>query len=403
MTLEQAVATPASESVDNGRALDALLSGPGESVGIAPEEETQGGASADEQVAVLDPQEEQDPAAAEETPAEEAETTDEEESALTIDDGDRDYSDALYKRAAAYYSKKYGMELDPANASHRAMLRDRLEELDKANQPAATPEKEALPDEPGKPAEEPAAAEAPLTEEQIVQRYDNVSQWAESQVVPAVADKLATTLLNTIVKGLWPDRDKDAPALKPSPETSAALTKVLMGGVAMAVGNLLPVIMKGVPDAVNQAYPQLGTMHDLRIDEAAFEMVGEEKGPKGTPAHPLLQELVDSGALARALKAYDGKTFDRDPVKNRAEKIRMAYLKASGERANPAALATAARKGAQVTEKANQRAAAGRMTPGGSKGTFAQPRPDAGRNLMDALGALDGDKFGAAIAASAKK
>jgi hypothetical protein len=388
-------ATPAGEaSVSSDSHIDSLL---GADLGTTETAETAG---EDTSVAGGDVAVEEEPdATATETEAEPdaedaegaAEVAEGEEEAgdeeLSLDELETDFSDATYAKAADHW-KKRGVELDPANAGHRAFLKDWMERGQKIAELQA-----GQAEEPEEEAAEPAAKDAPpakTPQEQFKERLAGAREYAKANIVPEVAMEFS----KGIVDALWPGKD-----VKLTQEQANSLATTFSTFAIMQIADAIPSILGAAPKSVANAYPHFERMHDMATREAAVdELMNATDKATGQASFPRLEQLVESGAIKRAMNGPDLKdaVFSKDPYKNLVAKLRMAYKLANNERVNPALLEKAVQRGKELANTRNRSVAAGRLPPGKTRSGAAPSSGPSG--FMQTLVAGSESKFGRALA-----
>jgi len=398
----QETAVPSSESE-----LNALLGGAGPESSSAEATQTEESAAETEtDTPETGSEEAGEEAGKEEAPEEEAEAEEaeeeaaEEESEFSIDENDRDYSEAAYKKAADHYSKTYKVQLDPNDPAHHALLKeviDRGEALKR--QQAERAEAEAKGDD-EKPEEKVEAAAQPTkpTPEQIQAFIKNAGEVAKARVVPEVSMHVATTF----VKALWGD---EAPE-KLSQQQADGITTALSQAFWMQLEDALPAIYNSMRGALGND-PVIGRVETMAIREAAFEHLdGLTDKATGKQLYPNLEQMVESGAIQRAMQsnawiknvvAGNG----RDRVANYAAQVEAAYKIARGEQVNPETVQKAVQTGKKQEAERAKKIAAGRTTPGKTKGEIGKG-PSPGQQTVNEIVSGGGSKFSHALATAGR-
>jgi len=313
-----------SPTVGNPEELDKLLSA--DQAPAQPETETQEEEQSENlgtgtEEAEQEANDDEGPAAEEEAAEEEAA---EEETELSIDENDRDYSDAAYKKAADHYARTKKIELDPQDPAHRALLKeimDRGEALNRQRQEAERqPDKAATGEGGARPGE--YSRPAPSAEE-IRVFTENAAKVAKARLIPEIAMHVTTSY----VKALNPGHDFDEEPI--SQEVANNFTAALSEFFWMQLEDALPVLLGQSRQSLS-ADPVFGQVEAQTIGAQAFERMDHMKGKDGRPLYPDLEEMVESGALKKALdanpqiakmKAGDG----RNPIANQLLRFRTAY------------------------------------------------------------------------------
>jgi hypothetical protein len=390
--------------------IDALLSSEPDTIRIVSEEEPPGSTT---QTADGQP-ETTDAAAAPETEVEETtdelETAAEEETDFSLSDEDRDYSDAAYARAAKHWSKTFGQEVNPQDPLQRAMLREMMNRGEVISKLQTKETKEPTAAEAAAATEQAAVEQQPkpFTTEQLIEQYETCKTGvADTMYVPAVGERYASDLATEMARALWPkeyaDRNK---RVEVSPEQSKALMRVMIAGVTLVTGNLVPTILKDVLPTVQRAYPELPTMHEERIRASALESLDTAKNTDGTPKYPDVGTFIENGSLKAQMAELEksmGPIRGGNVREAYSKRLELAYKMARGERVNPAALQRAAEAGRSNATRTARAAGAARNAPGASTRALGSTKPNAGRSFMESLVGTDEDKFAKAVAASEKK
>ena len=331
----------------------------------------------------------------EESEAEGAEEeAEEEESDLSITESDRDYSESAYKKAADHYARTKKIELNPNDPAHRALLKeimDRGEALKR--QKVAEEAEEAEADEADATKTETQIQPTKPSPEQIQSFIANAATVAKKRIIPEVAMHVATSL----TKALWAD---EAPEL--SQEQANGITEALSQMFWMQLEDALPAIHGATREFLGTD-PVFGHVEQITLRERAFDRLeAVVDKTTGKPKYPELERMAMSGALKRAMKANpfiqnivsgDG----RDRVANEAARIDAAYKIARGEQVNPDVVRRAVETGKKNEVDRNKKIAAGRTTPGKTKGEIGRQVP-AGQKLVGDITSGSGSKFSAAIA-----
>jgi hypothetical protein len=290
---------------------------------------------------------------------------------------ERDFTEDVYERAAAHYSKTLKVELDPNDPAHRALLRENIlrgQALARQSQAAETESEE----EAGK--EEAAKTQTEETPQVLAQQradyLKRIDDYAQTRIVPEVAQEIAKEFLTV----LWPAEMK-AGKLKVTPELATGLTKFLTKFGVMLLHNEVPTMMDSyVPGVVNSAFPMIGRVHNEAVMGQALEDMAGEKNSAGQLLYPALEERANDGTIARVRKenpwlneikprGKDGRIVS-DPVQIAKYQLAAAMKIVGG--ANPREIAKAVETGKQQNRKAEQTKRLGRLATGESKGQFGK-------------------------------
>lgn len=381
-----------SEAAEQGE-LDALLTSdePASDKGTAAEK-TEEPAETEETAEVVEGEEATEEDATEEA-AESEEEAEEESDELSLEESDRDYSDAAYKKAADHYSKTKKIQLNPDDPAHRAMLKEVMDrgrdfavmKAKEAAEAAKTEEEEA---EAGK--TEESVAKAP-TDEQIQSAITNLQTFAKTRVVPKVASHITSRFTTALSKMI----DEETGKWKVTQETANEFSEVMTEMLYHGLNDALPFIIDKNFAALG-ADPIMTRVTSMAVREGAFEHLDSLKDKAGKQLYPDLEKMVDSGEIQAALKAnpWIGKsTFDeRDPIRREAKRIEAAYKIARGEKVVPQ-VTEAVETGKKQAEAAARARGAARVAPGKTKGPLGQPVPE-GEAFVKQLTTSRGGRFG---------
>ncbi len=319
-------------------------------------------------------------AGAEEAP--EAEAAEADESQLAPEEGEMDYADEVYTRYAKHYSNQWKIPLNPEDPATRLLLREVIQRGEnfrrlQAEAEATQAEAETVEES----ADEPAAAAALETPEQVQAFLKAVDQFVEPRVRPEVAQ----SFLADFMQALWPDQWKKM-AGKVSPEVSRQFTKGMMKFGYLFLNDALPEILESyVPGMMGRAYPGFERVSQDAVFEQAYDAVAGKTSADGRPVYPELDELVDNDAFD---VVYDANPWLRDhrfadkngrllhPVEQEARRLEVAIALARGQRLAPELLKQAVEKGKQQVKRAQNQAALGKLAPGESRGEFGQVDSD---------------------------
>lgn len=339
---------------------------------------------------------EEAPAETEEATEEEAETEEateeaeeEESEELSIEDGDRDYSQAAYEKAAKHYSKTLGVQLNPDDPAHRALLKENMDRGEALKQLTAKQEADKAKPEEVKAVEETKPAEVrAATPEQIEEGLKTIYDLAKQRNVPQVATANASRL----VKALWPNED-----IKLSQEQANDINSTLHGMFLQALDDALPFLFQGVNNNM-AADPVWGPARSEAVDARAFEHLDKTKGAEW---YASMETLVDNGTIKKVIaenpqifkniRAGDGK----DPVLNRAAQLEAAFKIARGDQTIQQvtrAVETGKKKATDLAKKI----AAGRVSAGTPKSGFNTGKSEGGE-LVRNITQGGGSKFSAAV------
>lgn len=364
-----------------------------------------------------------------------------EDHGFELTEGDRDFTEEAYTKAAQHFAAR-GNNVNLNDPTTRAFLKNFMETQgfikkltgeneqlkggaksaeDDSDVEVVQPEAEA-PKDAAKPAVEaqpPAeAVYVPPTLEQVEKLEATAGEYARKSVNADWARKKAARLLDLQAKMIWPGKFKDAKysdtVMKDETATAAALEYIqeLSTMAIMQVSDALPGIMQMVPQAMG-AYDPTYTRMQREVDMAdAYDALAGEQGTDGTPKYPQLDELIDSGAIAAALKRpeianakYRDKATGKPVSRVRAAqaRIRAAYRFAASQAAagvSPAALEEAANGGARAEAERQEKVRSGALPSGTSRGT-TQPESSVDKMLKGWQGSQG--KFSRALADSRKK
>lgn len=364
----------------------------------AEEQETPSESSSEESTEEAETEEATEEEAESESEEQAEEEAEEEESELSITEKDRDYSEAAYKKAAAHYAKTFKVPLDSINLNDpltRGLLKEVLDRGEALKRQATREEPETKETEEGTEGKAEGAEQAPQkpTPQQIQAFIKNAHEVAKSRIIPEVSMAVATQF----TKALWAD---EAPQL--NQEQADGITTALSQAFWMQLEDALPAIYGAMRNGLgNDAV--FGRVETMAVREAAFEhMDGLTDKATGKPLYPNLEQMVDNGAIQRAMKANPwiknivaGKGGSK--VANYAAQIDAAYKIARGEQVNPETVNRAVETGKkQATERA-KKIASGRVAPGKTKGEIGKG-PSAGQQLITDIVSGGGNKFSAALA-----
>lgn len=353
---------------------------------------------------------------AEEEPADETadEEAEEEPSELTLGESDRDYSAAAYEKAAKHYSRTHGVQLNPEDPAHRALLKevmDRGEALKRQREERETAET--------KKADEASTADADKTKTElspeqrtanITQFIQNVSQVAKSRVVPEVAMYTAKTLGGALAKLFWPERFKsDTPAEDRisldhvTQEQANEFTQAVMTLQYLSMEDMGPMLYGTFRDHLGTD-PVWGTVQREAIDASAFEHLETSLGAERFAD---MEKLVTDGTLKEIMNknpnvfknivAGDG----NNPVLNQAARFDAAYKFARGEKTLEQVSRAVQTGKKQATDNA-KKVAASRVAAGNSRGGFSKG-PSEGQKLVSDITSGGGSKFSKAVQSQLKR
>ena len=329
--------------------------------------------------------------------ADSSEEADSGETEFELTEQDSDFSDNAYERAAAHYTKQFGKTLDPNDKADRAILRELIQrgQRIKALQSEEETPKDEDADTAGKTEEVKPAVAAKPTEEQIMAQLANAEAYAKANVVPKVAMKFASRLINA----MWPGKNAGD---KITQEQATELAEVFQTFGAMVVADAIPAILGAVPTAV-QSDPMFGRMREMAVRETAIDEVLSTTNKAGEAAYPDFEKMVDSGTIKQMMATDELKNavFHKDPQKNLVAKLKFAYRLAKGQRVDVGALEKAAARGRDAEKERATRVGAGRTPPGTTRGSLSAP--STASNFMNKLVSGSGSKFSRAIAESRSK
>lgn len=330
----------------------------------------------------------------------ETEEETEAEDELPEEELETDYSETAYARAAEHW-KKRGVELDPKNEGHRALLRDwldrgrdarearaRLEELDNEPEEEETPAKE-----------QPATAEAKTPEQYMKETWDNSKKYAEETYNPEMSRDALVPFVTAVANIFWPGKGHGETIAKNiTPEDIKALSLAIRPAISMELAMAMPSIFQGVPQMVTSAFPYLGEVHTSAMKERAVEELVGAMNEEGKPLYPNLEQLIENDTIRGIMNGPDLKdergkpvVFSRDPYKNLVATVKAAYRIANNQRVDVKSVERAARRGREVEQARQRRVSAGRMSPGRSAaGTASASEPN---SLKTALLGGTGSKF----------
>lgn len=351
-------------------------------------EPTQATAVADEPV---ESQEDEGDAAV----SDETESGDDESSLLPNED-ESDFSDDVYSRYAAHFKKTHGIEIDINDPKDRTLLRENIlrgQALARQKSEEKTGDAdEAVPVDETQPQTAQPTQETP---EQIQEFISNIGRYAEKRVRPEVAQVFA----NEFFKSVWPKEVAEG-KLKITPETSVNLTKAFMKFGVLMMNDTLPDILQSyLPKLMGAQYPMLGDIHESRIEESAIDQLESMKDRSGQPLYGDLDDLVESGAIARVMKENpqiremkwkdpkSGKLLG--PVEQAVYRQKFAIRLAradvrGGKGADVKGLVkSAVEAGKKQASNAQRRAANGRLSPGESQGHFSKGATERDAFLTD--------------------
>jgi len=303
------------------------------------------------------------------------------ESSIFPQDGETDFADSVYARAAEHYSKQWNARFDPNDPKDRSVLREliqrgqRIAELQNA-QPA-----EDAADESAETGDETAQPSAE-TPEQVQQFLNRTLEYAGKMVRPEVASAFA----KQFISALYGPKEAE----KISPEGAAKFTQTMTFGAMLVMNDLLPqVIPKLIGSYVEQNFPMLGDIHSSSLEQRAIKELSTAQ-KAGQPLYPGLDKLISNGTIEsvytenpelRGGQFYDVKTGHQlSPLDNKKRELQVVYAIARGKQVNPALLKQVAETSQQKGIQANRNANAGKLAAGESKGAF----PPAG-NYFDTL------------------
>lgn len=381
---DTAVETNASESAE----LDSLLGGGGE--------ETQGSAAVEtEEPAETEVDAEADSTATSDEPADEAdasteEAAEEEPEELSLEESDRDYSEAAYKKAAEFYSKKLKVQFDANDPKDRVTLSRLLQDRDALAAQRAEIEaaKVAESDEETASATEPAQPSQAERTERIKNAITSLQTFSKTRVVPEVAKHLSDRL----GKALWGDEFKEF-----SQEQANGISEVFTEMLYHGLNDALPFLLDKTFGALGQD-PIMTRMTSMAVREGAFEHLDSLKDAAGKALYPDLERMVDRGDIQRALKANpwiaESDFKEKDPIKREAKRIEAAYKISRGESIDPETVGKAVQTGKKQAEAAAKAKAAARVAPGKTKGPLGT-QPTEGDQLVSNItsGAGYGSRF----------
>lgn len=317
---------------------------------------------------------------------ESTEATEEEPSELSLEESDRDYSEAAYKKAAEHYSKTFKVQLNPEDPAHRALLKEAMDrgealraskaENEKLKTAAESEEEEAAP---AKEATQDPAARTALIKTAITE----LQTFAKTRVVPEVAKHLSDRL----GKALWGDEFKEF-----TQEQANGISEVFTEMLYHGLNDALPFLLNKTMGALD-ANPIMTRMTSMAVREGAFEHLDSLKDATGKALYPDLERMVDRGDIQRALKANpwiaESDFKEKDPIKREAKRIEAAYKIARGEAIDPATVGKAVQTGKKQAQDAAKAKAAARVAPGKTKGPLGQ-QPSDGEELVSKITSGDG-------------
>jgi hypothetical protein len=319
------------------------------------------------------------------------------EGEFELTERDADFSTDAYARAAAHYAKQSGKTLDPNDPGDRFILRELMErgqkirelqsaEEDKPEVKAGAEDKaeEVKPAQPAKP-----------TVEQIRARMKDASEYAAANIVPEVAMEFAKSFMDA----MWPGKGVGE---KISQEQATSIAKVFSTFAVMQIADAIPSILSAVPQAVVNGDPMFGRVRDMAVRESAYDAVTETRNKAGEAAYPDFDKLIENGEIKRQMNSEELKNavFAKDPHANLVAKLKFAYRLAKNQPVDVNALERASERGREEERKHQGKVAAGKLPPGSSRGSFAEPGK--ANNFMNRLIAGSGSKFHDAIVASRK-
>jgi hypothetical protein len=385
-------------NADDNAAINALLSGESGEAAAASESEQDTGTTTEER--------ETETAESEEQPTETAEAVEEteevaeaeeaeEESELSIEESDRDYSDAAYKKAADHYSKTKGVQLNPDDPAHRALLKevmDRGETL-KRNRAELEAAKSKTAEE-AKATEEVATTTEPvkLTPEQLQANIDIFENVAKARIVPQVALHVASRF----VRALWPGEK-----IEMTQEQANDFTSALHSFFLMAIEDISPQI-NGMVNQNLATDPVWGPARDEAIEARAFEHLDKTKGAEWFAS---METLVDNGTLKKVIadnpQIFKNMRVDKDPVLNHAAKLELAYKIARGDQTVQQVMRAVETGKKQATDNA-KKIASGRVVAGTPKSGFNKS-PSGAQDLVNSITQGGGSRFSQAVKTQLRK
>ena len=381
MPIEAPAATSQPEAATEAAELNALLNldGTTDGKGTAEAVETEEPAETEEAVETAEVEEVAEEV--EEVADEAAETTEEadEESELALDEGDRDYSDSAYKKAAEFYSKKLKVQFDPNDAKDRVTLSRLLQDRDAlAAQRAEIEAAKAEETDEAEPAEtKDAVPDAAQRAERVKAAITNLQSYAKTRIVPEVAMHLS----NRLGKALW-GKEFDSFPQEQANEISEVFTEM---GYHL-LNDSLESLKQQIFSALG-ADPIMTRVTTMAVREGAFEYLDGLKDSAGTARYPDLERMVDRGDIQKALKDNPWiakSSFDeKDPIRREAKRIEAAYKIARGETVIPQ-VTKAVQTGKKQAEAAARARGAARVAPGKTKGPIGQ-QPTEGEQLVTHL------------------
>jgi len=314
-----------------------------------------------------------------EAPTEEVEAAEFEESDLFPQEGETDYSDAVYARFADHLKRTKGFEFDLKNPKDRFALKEIIDRGNALRQQreaqAATEEEEAEREtEEAKPQQAQPQQQSQVSAEQVQQLLQIADQTAQAMLRPEVADAFTEETMKA-----WKIEDPKQRAVA----WTKAMTKFGLLLVNDALQNLF---VPKLPEVLN-ADPVMARVYASAIREEALDRVqAMTEKQTGKPLYSDLEELINSGAIEKAKRenpdiqsaqyqdARTGKPLG--PIENQMRRIVLLAKLARGERVNPELMKQAVQKGKQQVKKAQAVAAASKLAPGESKGAFQTQTPE---------------------------
>jgi len=307
------------------------------------------------------------------------------ESSIFPQDGETDFADSVYQRAAEHYSKQFNVTLSPTDPTHRALLKEIIERGQKIASSQATTDE--VVDEPGESdaVEQPPAVDTPEDEQKFL---DRTYEYAGKMIRPAVANVFAKNVLTALFGS---DAAKDM-----KPEGAVRFTQALTHGWMLMANDMLPQLIPNlIKGYVGDNFPMLADMHSDTIQQRAIKDLSATKDKStGQLRYPGLNKMLESGAIEsvyaenpelRGGQFYDPKTGKPlSALDNRKRELHVVYMMARGQQVNPALLQQVAEKGKQRAQEAQRNARAGNLAAGESKGAFP-----AGGDYFDELLAHD--------------